>query len=178
MAPTALLVQTGLTGAVTAIDEDPDSPGVDWLTTSSNTTTVCRVSFGTPADSLNDGAGQQNFRVLVRKTAQSTDPTATVRLFVNGVDTAEVVASTTISSTTGVVLSGTWTSSGISAADVECQVTGTPGSGSPGNRASVEVGAIEWNAELAAAATNASAASTSQSIAANAPLAGVGARTL
>lgn len=152
MAPDTLIDQTGLTGAVTDIQDDPDSPDGSWLTAPANTATICHVSFPTPTEALDDTAGAQNFRCLVRKTSQSTDPSATVRLYVNGVDTAEVVASTTISSTTGVVLAGTWTSSGIAAAQVECRVTGTTGGGPQGNRASVEVGAVEWNAEVEAAA--------------------------
>lgn len=153
LAPDALLDQTGLTGAFTDIDDDPDSPDASWLTTAANTNTVCRTSFPTPASTLTAGAGLQEFRVQVRKTAQSTDPTCVVELYEAGVLVSTVVASTTISSTTGVVLSGTWDATGRTAASIECRVVGTVGGGAAANRASVEVGAVEWNAAVNLAAT-------------------------
>lgn len=157
LAPDSLLVQTGLTGAVTAIDEDPDSPDGSWLTTSNNTTTVCRVSFPTPTGEPTVGAGLQEFRALVRKTNHSTDPTATIEVYENGSLVTTLVSSQTISSTTGVVLSGTWNASSLSTSNgsqVELRVSGTPGGGNPNNRASVEVGAVEWNVTYTAAQTH------------------------
>ncbi len=149
LSPDALLDQTGLTGSLTDIQDDPDSPDANWLTTSNNTSTVARVSFPTPSGDLTVGAGLQEFRVLVRKTNHSTNPTCTVDLYENGSLVTNLVSSTTISTTSGIVLSGTWNASSLSNINgslVECRVVGTPGSGNPSNRASVEVGAIEWNA--------------------------------
>lgn len=146
--PDALLENTGLTGTVSAIQDDPDSPDGSWLTTASNTATVARVSFPTPTGNPTVGAGVQEFRVLVRKTNQSTNPTCTVALYENNTSLATIVSSTTISTTAGIVLSGTWNANLLSTADgslVECRVVGTVGGGTPSNRASVEVGAIEWN---------------------------------
>ena len=148
LAPDAILVQTGLSGSVTAIDEDPDSPDASWLTSSVGTNTDLRVSFPLPSGNLNTGAGLQEFRVRVRKTTGSTAPTCVVELWENGSLVTTVVASTSVTSTTGVVLSGTWDASllsNISGANVECRVVGTVGGGNPGNRAAVEVGAVEWN---------------------------------
>jgi hypothetical protein len=81
--PDALLVQTGLVGAVTAIQDDPDSPDANWLTASptNNNATVCSVSFPTPSGTLTAGAGLQEFRVWLRKTNHSTNPTAVVQFF-------------------------------------------------------------------------------------------------
>jgi len=154
-APDALLDQTGLTGALTAIDEDPDSDGGDWLTTSNNTATVCRTSFPTPTAAPTDGVDLQEFRCLVRKTDHSTDPDVRVELYENGSLVSTPIADQALSSTTGVVLSAKWDSVSLGTGDgslVEVRVVGTPGGGSPGNRASVEVGAVEWNAEVTAAA--------------------------
>ena len=47
--PDVLLVQTNLAGAVTAIQDDPDSPDGSWLTAANNVTTTASVSFGTPS---------------------------------------------------------------------------------------------------------------------------------
>jgi hypothetical protein len=63
--PDAIITQTNLTGAVTDIDEDPDSPDANWLTASGKS--VLRTSFGTPADTPG-GVNAQNFRVLMRKS--------------------------------------------------------------------------------------------------------------
>lgn len=163
LAPDAILVQTGLTGVLSAIQDDPDSPNGSWLTTSSNTSTDLRVSFPTPSGSLTTGAGLQGIRVLVRKTGQSTNPTVVVELWQSGSLVSTLVASTTVSSTTGVVLAGSFDASSLSdptGAGVEVRVNGTPGGGSPSNRASVEVGAIEWNTTESAAPTTISGSFT------------------
>jgi len=149
LAPDAILTATNLSGAVTAIQDDPDSPDGSWLTApGNNNNTEVIVSFGSPSGDLNTGAGLQEFRVLVRKTNHSTNPSCTIQLYENGSAIATLVNGQTVSSTTGTVLSGTWDASSLSAisgVNVECRVTGSTGGGSPGNRASLEVGAIEWN---------------------------------
>lgn len=172
LAPDAILAQSGFTaGTVTDIDEDPDTPDANWLNVAgaSNVSTSVRVSFPSPSDSLSNGAGLQEFRVQVRKTSQSTNPTCVVELYENGSLVSTVVSSTTISATDpGSVLSGTWDSTGRTASLIECNVVGTVGGGSPGNRASVEVGAIEWNATIGSSATNANAGNASGTVASNA----------
>lgn len=152
--PDAIISATNLSGLVTAVDEDPDAPDGNWLTApGNNNATNVRVSMPTPSGAPTIGAGLQEFRVLVRKTNHSTNPTAVVELFETGGGTllATVVASTTITSTVGQILSGTWDASLLgtpNGSSVEVQVAGTVGGGTPGNRASVEVGAIEWNVEF------------------------------
>ena len=61
--PDAILTQTNLTGAVTAIDEDPDAPDANWLTGAGAVT--LRVSFPTPTQNLQPTFSQE-FRVRVR----------------------------------------------------------------------------------------------------------------
>jgi hypothetical protein len=63
--PDAILTQTGFTGAVGSIDEDPDAADGSWVT-STGPNTVLRVSFGSPPGDLSTGAGLQEFRILVR----------------------------------------------------------------------------------------------------------------
>jgi hypothetical protein len=63
--PDAIITQTNLTGAVTDIDDDPDSPDANWLTASG--ASVLRTSFGTPAGTPG-GLNAQNFRILRRKS--------------------------------------------------------------------------------------------------------------
>ena len=154
LAPDVLLQQTNLSGAVTDIDDDPDAPDAAWLTApGSNSNTAARTSFPSPSGNLITGAGLQEFRVQVRKTNHSTDPSAVVELWEAGALVATVIGSTAISSTIGQILAGAFDASllaDISGAGVECLVAGTVGGGAPANRASVEVGAVEWNAEVVA----------------------------
>lgn len=155
LAPNTLLDQTGLAGSLGDIDDDPDGPDGSWLTTGSNTSTACRTGFPTPSGNPTVGPSLQEFRVLVRKTNHPTDPTCSLKVFENGSELLQLILDQTISSTSGVVLSGTFNASSLGTADgslVELQIEGTPGSGNPGNRASVEVGAVEWNAEVTVAA--------------------------
>lgn len=147
LAPDALLLQTNLVGAVTDIDESVDSPDGLWLTATSTTAaSILRVSFPTPSGTLRTGANLQKFRIWVRKTNFSGVPTATIELWQSGVLTSTPLAATNVTSTTGQLLEGTWDASGVTAANVELRITGTVG-GTGGNRATVEVGAVEWAAE-------------------------------
>jgi hypothetical protein len=123
--PDAILLQTGLTGAVGDIDDDPDFPDGSWLTTTAGTDTDLRVSFPTPGAALQAGAGLQEFRVLVRTTGENPDPSVRLELWEAGVFVSTLVTDTAVSSTTGTVISGTWNSSGRNPADIELRVVGT-----------------------------------------------------
>jgi hypothetical protein len=61
--PDAIVAQTGFTGAVTDIDEDPDSPDGAWA--AGTTASEIRVSFPTPESDLSPGFTQK-FRVRLR----------------------------------------------------------------------------------------------------------------
>ena len=173
--PTSIVSSTNLTGTVSNIQDDPDSADAGWLTvTTANQSTNVQVAMSDPTGSPTTGSGLQNIRVLWRKTSQTTNPTGVVELWRSGggAAIATIVSSTTVSSTTGVVVSGTFdfatfTAGGGAAggSDLEIRVVGTVGGGSPSNRASVEIGAIEWNAEYSVAitltGTNSSQANTS-----------------
>ncbi len=150
--PDAILSSTGLLGVVTDIDDDPDSPDGLWLiTTDNNVNTDVRVSFGTPAGTPTVGADLQEFRALVRQfdEAQTGQPNARIELWENGslvrAGTDETVPDG------GVVVSFTWNASELGTADgslVECKVVGTKSGGGPSARNTVEMGAVEWNAEV------------------------------
>lgn len=151
LAPDAILEQTNLVGTLAAIDEDPDSPDGSWLTASSNNAdSILRVSFPTPTG---NPVNTQGFRVQVRKiSGQSGNPTARIELYENGSLLATLLSDTTVTSTTGVVLEGTFNASALGTANgslVECRIYGTKTGGSPGTRNTIEVGAVEWNVEYA-----------------------------
>jgi len=147
--PDVLLLQTNLSGAVADIQDDPDSPDSNWLTyISNNADTVCHVSFPTPTGFPTQGAGLQQFKIWVRKQPGTGTPTVRIDLYENGVLVANVMAATDVTSSTGQLFSGTWDASLLGVADgslVECYIYGTKTGGAPAARATVEIGAVEWN---------------------------------
>jgi len=145
-APDAILELTNLTGTVSEIQDDPDSPDGDWLdAVSNNANSVCRVSFPTPTGSPTVGTDLQEFRALVRKFGGTGTPTARIELYEDGV---LVRAGSEIDITTDTVLSFKWNANELATSDgslVECRLYGTKTGGAPAVRATVEVGAAEWN---------------------------------
>lgn len=133
---------TNLAGEVTAIDEDPVSPDVNWLTATSPTAdTMVHVGFAPPSFDLAEGAGLQQFRVRVRKTAGSANPQARLHLYEAGVLLASG-SLTAVTSTGGNTLTLTWDAallSDITGADVEIRIEGT----ATGSN-TVEIGAVAW----------------------------------
>jgi hypothetical protein len=68
--PDSIVVETGLTGAVTVIDEDPDNPDANWITsTAATTATELRVTFTDPTGPPVPGAQLQEFRIRLRPSA-------------------------------------------------------------------------------------------------------------
>lgn len=144
LAPDAILEQVNSSGAVSAIQDDPDAPDTSWLTCPDPTSNgAVRVSFPTPDGTL---TGTQEVRARVRPTATGTNAgTAALELYENGVLVATLQAATTISASQ--VLAGTFSAAQITnPANVEARVNFTSGSGKATGRKSVEIGAIEWNA--------------------------------
>jgi len=147
--PDAILESSGWdTIDITDIDEGTSSPDGLWgLVAGTNNTTVVRVSFPTPTGNPTVGTDLQEFRAWVRKTNHSTNPTGAIELYENGSLVASLTSGIAISSTTGQILTGSWNASLLGTADgslVECRLVGSPGGGSPSNRASMEVGAVQW----------------------------------
>ena len=149
--PDAILVQTNLTGAVTAIQDDPDAPDATWLTTTSGGNALLRVSFPTPANNVQ---GTQEFKALVRlATGGSNAATAILRLAESGT-TVTSGTETTLAASGNTLLSLSWSSAslatrnGVNVELIVEQLTGGTG-GSPGSRRYMEVGAAEWNADIA-----------------------------
>jgi hypothetical protein len=158
LAPDTILTQTNLTGAVTDIDDDPDAPDGLWLIASgNNVNTAVSVAFPSPTVSPTAGADLQEFRAQVREfdTGQTGTPTARIELWENG---ALVRAGPDFSVIVqGQIIAFTWDANELSFSDgslVECRVVGTKSGGSPSSRNTVEVGAVEWNAEVSAAGSS------------------------
>lgn len=151
LSPDSIIELTGLTGSVSSIQDDPDTPNSSWLTTTGQTDSIVRVSFPTPRFNLRSGASLQNFRVQVRSNAPSgsgTAGTVYIDLYENGVQkTSQSFSLAKTSSSSVFQLS--WNAnllSNMDGRDVECRVRGVGVySGGQNSRWSVEVGAIEWN---------------------------------
>jgi len=154
LSPDAILELTNLTGTVSEIQDDPDSPDTNWLDgVSNNADSVCRASFPTPTGNPTVGANLQEFRVLVRKFGGTGTPTAYVALYENGY---LIRAGSEVDVTGALVISLTWNASEIGTANgslVECRLYGTKAGGAPSVRATVEVGAVEWNVVYTAGPT-------------------------
>jgi hypothetical protein len=147
LAPDVIL-STDLSGAVGAIQDDPDSPDGNWLTTTDNNSDhYARVSFASPTGNPQVGADMQEFRALVRKYGGTGTPTARIELWENGV----LIRAGGENNVTGpAVIAFTWNANELSNPDgsqVECYVYGSKTGGSPTTRASIEIGAVEWNCQ-------------------------------
>ena len=149
LAPDVILEVSNLTGVVGDIQDDPDSPDGNWLTASSNNViTDVRVSVPSPTGNPTVGADLQEFRVLFRQydEAQGGTPEGRIELWENGV---LIRAGSDVSVPDGGIVVGfTWNASELGTANgslVEIKAVGTKSGGSPSNRNSTEVGAIEWN---------------------------------
>ena len=150
-APAGIITQSGLSGAVSTIQDDPDSPDGNWMTTIASTAGELQVS----TDNMTVGqlsADNQEIRVLARKDANGgndVDYTIAIREAGGGTDLA-TSSTQTLTTTTATVASFTWDRSilaDISGADVEVYILQTSGhTGNPGNRRYLEIGAVEWNA--------------------------------
>jgi hypothetical protein len=150
--PDAILELTNLTGTVSEIQDDPDSPDANWLdAVSNNADSVCRVSFPTPTGPPTVGSNLQEFRVLVRKYGGTGTPKARIELYENG---ALIRAGSDQNITTATVLSFLWNANELGTSNgslVECRLYGTKTGGASGVRATIEVGAKEWNVTYSAA---------------------------
>lgn len=143
LAPGAILERVNLNGQLSAIQDDPDFADGSWLTVATAGSDVfLRVAFPTPSGDL---IGQQEIRAQVRKTSQTSAPTCELVLYQSGIQVASLSGPTTITGVT--VVSGTFDASLITdPVNIEARINGLAGGGSPSKRASLEVGAIEYNA--------------------------------
>lgn len=111
-----------------------------------NTSWTSRWAMDDPAGAL---TGTQTISVLASKGSNSNDPSMSINLYENGSLVQSVASTTTITSTTGQVVSGTFNASAISnPANVEIEVLTTSNSGSPSKRNSVQIDDIQWTVNI------------------------------
>lgn len=144
---------SNLSGDHTTVDDDPDSPGGDWRTASSNNAnSVSAHGFNTPTGNPTTGAGLQNFKIYARLTANGTACTYNVYVRESGtrLNSGAAIATGTLTSTTGQLITAPWDASLLGTADgslVECEFEVVKSGGAPAARTSGEVNAIEWNVD-------------------------------
>lgn len=154
IAPSSISASTNLSGAVSAVQDDPDSPDGSWITAVSTTVLAeIKVAMGDPSRVLRAGVGLQEIRTLVRRNGGAGGtPSYQVSLWNAGVALFVFPVVTIAANTTGeVVQSFLWDASDggggvLSGTAVEVRIAQQSLGGTGGNRASLDVGAIEWNA--------------------------------
>lgn len=137
------------TGTVTNPDNALGNTPSTWAgVTNANTSATSRWAIGNPVNGLTPGA-THTVRVVARKGSNTGNPTVAVNLYENGSLVKSLVGTTSVTSTTGQTLTGTFTTSQVSNKDnieVEVVITGVGGSGSARN--SAQVSHIEWEADV------------------------------
>lgn len=149
--PDGLLQQDNLSGVLSDIQDDPDSPDANWLEAiADGTDTKTRVSFPTPTGNPTQGANLQEFKIWIRKSRdKASTPDCQIDLYENGVLVTSGVL-TGVTSITGELKSFNWDAVSLTNADgsgVEAYIYGKQSGGAPANRTTVEVGAVEWNVD-------------------------------
>lgn len=146
--------------AHTTLDDDPDSPGGDWCTSSTcagNPTndTAWRLTFGTPGTNPSTATDAQTFAAYVRSCQSGgTDPTCRLDLYCNG-SLVESGSDQAITSATGQLITELVTFNAGSCAsdgsDAEVRLYCTASGGSPSGRRTGEADAVEWRVTYASA---------------------------
>lgn len=145
--PDEILSITNLTGSISDIQDDPDSPDGNWIVTlSQNTNVNIRIGFASTNFRVTPNSTQE-FKFHVRKNSTGGNTTTyNVRLYESGVlratsDTFTVSATET--------RSFTWNSNLLTSSafgqNVQFELAQL-GGGTTGTRRWIEIGAVEWNA--------------------------------
>lgn len=151
LAPASVTL-TNLTGTVSAIQDDPDSPDANWLLTNSGGASVCSAVFSKPSLRMTGNASQE-VRVLTRVNASAGNAvTFRIDFIQNGVTIA--TSGTLTAPATGTAVSSVTVPSinfsDLFGSNIQVDVTQLTGnSGQTASRRYLEIGAIEWNADLA-----------------------------
>ena len=142
------------TDAHLRLDDDPDSPGGDrCAATDNNTDWNVMFTMPTPASALDNTTDAQAIDYYVQSfdEGQGLDPTIRVDIYdttSTACDTLHETGSETTLTDAGfpAKVTDNWTSAGLSsAADVCVNIVCTKTGGSPGNRNSCNIDAIEWD---------------------------------
>jgi hypothetical protein len=113
-----------------------------------NSNYTSRWAMGDPVDPLTSGA-THTIAVVARKGSNSGNPTIALNLYENGTLVQSLVGATSVTSTTGQTISGTFSTSAITnPANVEVEVVQVSAGGSPSVRNSAQIDTITWTADV------------------------------
>jgi hypothetical protein len=146
IAPSGLLLDENVDGAISDLDDDPDVPDGLWMTVNDGAEDVELVlSFPDPPGALEAGEDYQEFRLLLRRSSFGSAPVLChIDLYQNGV-LKQALDSLLISSTLGQVIVAPWDASVLTgSANVQCRIRGV----SNGTDC-IEVGAVRWYRDVA-----------------------------
>ncbi len=152
--PDALLTQINQSGAISTIQDDPDSPDGSWMTAIDDTLdSEFRVSFTDPTGAPRPGPNLQTIRVHCRRVPSSggNNPQLTVDLYEAGTFVRAVISNVGITNLTGQTEEGLWNSSEVvDVNDVEFRFFADTVPGGPPTRRQLDFAAVEWVATLVA----------------------------
>jgi hypothetical protein len=152
MATETLYATSLLSGTITSSSNALGSGAGTWagdLNTNSSWTTVWAMGDPTVSGAAD---GTQTVTVRARKGSNGNSPTIAINLYENGSLVGAIASATTVTSTTGQDVSGTWTGSSVTNENnVEIEVVMTAAGGSPSNRNSAQIDYIRWDGNFAAA---------------------------
>lgn len=147
--PENILAIDNLDGTVEDIQDDPSNPGtfLEAIDESSDTNLV--TDFQNPSRDLVEGVNQ-DVRVAVRRTANSDRiPEVTIDLVEGGTTLDTVTQEITAIDSEIITLTFDATElADISGQGVEIDITGSSTGGQPASRNTVEIGAIQWDAQI------------------------------
>ena len=152
LAPDAILTITDCSpNDVTYVQDDPDSPDVNWIVADNNNVApFLSLSFPTPVGTLTGGTDLQTMQVLVRQFDEGQVGTPRVDIELIDTVTQEVIAS--VGSPNNVPTGETIFNIPFDADDLtnpanfKIEITVTKTGGGPDNRNTVDFGAVQWEA--------------------------------
>lgn len=116
-----------------------------------NVSQTSRWAMGNPSSTI---TSTQTINIIARKGSNSGTPTIALNLYENGTLVQSIAGATSITSTTGQTVTGTFNASAITnPANVEIEVVMTAAGGNASTRNSAQIDSIEWIATLLDAAT-------------------------
>jgi len=152
--PASIIEMENLQGSVDDIQSDPTRPTDSWLTTAGEGEySLLKADFPNPPDKLQIGEDEQEFLVRVRRTEDEfffpPYPEVNVKICENG-DVVTETGRKEIEDIHGEVVSLKWNAGellDLYGPDVEIVVEGF-GIGDEGTHNRIEIGAVEWRANL------------------------------
>lgn len=160
MATEVVYADAHLAGAFSTPENAVGNTPLTWAgTTNVNSNYSSRWSLANPVNPFTSGA-DVTIEIPARKGTNSGNPTIAINLYSNGVLIREILATTSITSTTEQTLTANFSASEVNASDVEIEVVQVSAGGSPSARNSAQISLIRMTADTSVQVKNATGGST------------------